>query len=1438
MARKSKKKAPPPPPPAADDDGGAATSTEEESLGPDDDAMSVDAEVPAIDSDGESGEDDGDTKEATAGSAKGKKSAKKKGKQSKGAGAPTKASDAMPFMDTFYQLSDDAPIARAAAGRDLLRHCFPTGGDVNAKDAAYALTRLMNGLCTGRAASRQGFAACLASFLQVAHASGGWEEILTEDEGASKLRGERGANSAAIVRQKLLSITEFISDEEGDKGKKGKKDPKQRFGGKMKGIEERDHVFGRLFGISAVVRSGILGADDFPAKVVEGYVQDLIDLYRYKNWMREPAAHAMIELLSSIDANPDLVARVANGVLVPKFFLAPCAEDKGAKDVNHSDRAQWLNALTPEQIAVALHLQTPPLGEIEYAYPLDEPLVTAASIPILAAALGSTSHVVHPRCHVVWNGLWKYLTLEEEGKDLRMLRSNEEFPALVNSLVENVVLGGLLGKGEGSAGPTNERRSLALQLVVALCGASDLNMTLPPDLIGTVLCPEVVTRVFVNVLCASGGKKGKEGGVEHHLKPLTVKALEELVNRSCNSDDVLRRMEMAKAFLRTDPRFDGKTKTSTVGSLLMLDDSGSEDAERQSTREALWQNYLSFLEEEIVAATSLHGATVHIELMYKLAKRSLASALADAARRVVRFFMSGAFFDCSGLVDPSAPSKKSAKKKKKGKAEAVATSSPPQELSSGLRIKELLQVGNMTSVSHPARSIMSARFYSLLSDFVSVINSQNRGGLKDKSFYNGKGSKPESIYRALSEICGISTLLETSGAKMFQAPSDSMAGDDASDEEDPMEASKKCMLQLQNVANDALVKECGGSGDEEALRAKSVFATGCASLMLSLFLQLNSCGSPDVEGDEDEEEDVAEAVHEYISDLADCVDGLLKAMEDAQSAEKADEDENPLAALAGLLVNILSSPVGGEGFGKTSPAQASASKLTRETVKLAWSGTVSMITTSSKSDNSLAKLVDEDVMSILIESVCGEKAMAEEDEEEEEGDDSSKGSDSSVDDAVFVNATKSGMDLEEDDNSESSEESEGSRQDSSDEEEGDDDVELDPTKLENLLLEDSDAEMEEGGVLEHHAGADKALAQLIKLRQEARKASQTERERVELCNRLRCVGLLEGLFSASVFKSGWLPVEAVLGSIVPLLRARKAIGKSIAASTSTNAKKSLSEKNALMDRISSLVKDKISKFRCADDSTSEEVAFKAAADVFEELKQSLNVAHCSCSSVALIIAVRCIPKMEGSAEVKTIYAEAVVDWSTRKATKIHACAFHDLIQRMPSLAVVVLLDPLLTAASDAHSAFLKCESVKLLSSIYKHDTPNPEEHFSSTARSAMKGNCSKVSVALGNALGDSSLQKAKHREEVLTAIKHFVHFVKAQDAGILTDAELCALQKSLKGVNCKSAGMKQQCSQLSEAVAGLARRVEGNEEQKPKRPKASKTPKTSKKAKKSKKSGS
>ena len=63
--------------------------------------------------------------------------------------------------------------------------------------------------------------------------------------------------------------------------------------------------------------------------------------------------------------------------------------------------------------------------------------------------------------------------------------------------------------------------------------------------------------------------------------------------------------------------------------------------------------------------------------------------------------------------------------------------------------------------------------------------------------------------------------------------------------------------------------------------------------------------------------------------------------------------------------------------------------------------------------------------------------------------------------------------------------------------------ELEPYRLEKLLLDDSDDEL-----TEHHTGADGAPAQLINMKQEARKYVWMANEKAYLSGWLRCASLL------------------------------------------------------------------------------------------------------------------------------------------------------------------------------------------------------------------------------------------------------------------------------------------------------------------------------------------
>lgn len=84
--------------------------------------------------------------------------------------------------------------------------------------------------------------------------------------------------------------------------------------------EERDFYFGKLFGFSALIQSGILLRPTTSVENISTIIQQLLSLASTKPWLREPSAKAMcglIDLLPRID-NAKVVADEICGTLDKK----------------------------------------------------------------------------------------------------------------------------------------------------------------------------------------------------------------------------------------------------------------------------------------------------------------------------------------------------------------------------------------------------------------------------------------------------------------------------------------------------------------------------------------------------------------------------------------------------------------------------------------------------------------------------------------------------------------------------------------------------------------------------------------------------------------------------------------------------------------------------------------------------------------------------------------------------------------------------------------------------------------------------------------------------------------------------------------------------------------------------------------------------------------
>ena len=96
------------------------------------------------------------------------------------------------------------------------------------------------------------------------------------------------------------------------------------------------------------------------------------------------------------------------------------------------------------------------------------------------------------------------------------------------------------------------------------------------------------------------------------------------------------------------------------------------------------------------------------------------------------------------------------------------------------------------------------------------------------------------------------------------------------------------------------------------------------------------------------------------------------------------------------------------------------------------------------------------------------------------------------------------LDLSDDEKSNGGSDRSGDKAENSTNQRDNNEDKLDPYRLENLLLDDIDDDL-----TEHHTGADRSLAQLIKMNQEARKSMRVAKEKAYLSGRLQYDDLLK-----------------------------------------------------------------------------------------------------------------------------------------------------------------------------------------------------------------------------------------------------------------------------------------------------------------------------------------
>jgi DNA polymerase phi len=167
------------------------------------------------------------------------------------------------FMNWFWDLASDEATVRAQAGTMIVKFLQQSQQHqaTACADLEYGLKRLVRGLSSSRLSARQGFAACLCEVL-----------------------GTFGPN--LVPSSEILRLI----------------DESTQVTGAMKGSEERDALFGRLFGYVALIRAGRLSSDK---TIAIGVFDRLLELFDAKPWFQEAVCEGLLCAYASFNGLPE-----------------------------------------------------------------------------------------------------------------------------------------------------------------------------------------------------------------------------------------------------------------------------------------------------------------------------------------------------------------------------------------------------------------------------------------------------------------------------------------------------------------------------------------------------------------------------------------------------------------------------------------------------------------------------------------------------------------------------------------------------------------------------------------------------------------------------------------------------------------------------------------------------------------------------------------------------------------------------------------------------------------------------------------------------------------------------------------------------------------------------------------------------------------------------
>jgi hypothetical protein len=377
---------------------------------------------------------------------------------------------------------------------------------------------------------------------------------------------------------------------------------------------------------------------------------------------------------------------------------------------------------------------------------------------------------------------------------------------------------------------------------------------------------------------------------------------------------------------------------------------------------------------------------------------------------------------------------------------------------------------------------------------------------------------------------------------------------------------------------------------------------------------------------------------------------------------------------------------------------------------------------------------------------------------------------------------------------------------------------IDSAGLEALLAgtNDSDDDSSVVGELQHHEGADAALAAMLALKRTTRKAGAAAIERQQAQLRLRALDLIE------VYCSRQRDSPLLATMLLPVYKAVKKLNAGQGVKTS--------EGRALSERLQSLFKNQVCKAKLKSDAVAG-VSFDAAA-AFEYFLHECKKAGANGMAVlaneGLYAVGRLIQSFANSdsgsdtlAQAGAALGESLQSYLNKdRSSALNGKLFTECIKRFTTVAPA-LVPVLVTGTTSAKTEYLKTEAFRLLTEVL-----SKRNAMDDAARSSLSAHSAAVLEALtalitastttGSIKDDSSaatdskaskstMHKAKRLKPVLQCCSAVVKAEQQSNSVSLKEFNFEALLQALTAVsaNSSSTGLSNICDNLQTRISEL-----------------------------------